>query len=467
MIYSYKWIYFTPCASAYISRKEGGDPMAGNVMSVACNQLNAIYGISMGTSNKYDLHKKSELRSTYYNILKSNKESPLYKIKGGSNVRKFAIDIKEQAHTIKNVVASMSENGAGIESAFTKRIATSNDPDVVTAEYIGNDGDVLTSDSSGFHLEVRQLATPQINTGHFLRRAGHDFKPGSYGFDLNTNTASYEFQFNVNDDDTNEEVLNKLRKLINNANIGLQAELLSDPQGTEKALQVESRQTGLKDGESVLFEIISHSDKGSKDAMHLLGIDEVSSPAENSSFLLNGTEHSSYSNTFTVNNMFSVTLNGVSLPGQAATIGFKPSTDAVADDIERLANAYNGIVNTANRYADAQESNGTLLGDVSKLARRFSSDFSVIGLTIEEDSSLSIDREALTDAITGSDVAHTFDVLNKFRDALDHKADQASIDPMNYVSKIMVAYKHPDPNKNFAAPYISSMYAGMIVDRIC
>ena len=36
--------------------------MASNVMSVAYNQMNAMYGISMGTSNKYDAHKKSELR---------------------------------------------------------------------------------------------------------------------------------------------------------------------------------------------------------------------------------------------------------------------------------------------------------------------------------------------------------------------------------------------------------------------
>ena len=441
--------------------------MASNVMSVAYNQLNAMYGISMGTSNKYDSHKKSELRSTYNSIVKSNKESPLYKIKGGANVQKFAIDIKEQAHTIKNVVASLSENGEGIESAFEKRIATSNDPDVVTAEYVGSDDSVITPQNAGFSLEVQQLATPQVNTGHFLRRAGHDFKTGSYSFDLNTNTTSYEFQFNVNEDDTNEEVLNKLRKLINNANIGLQAELISDERGTSKALQIESRQTGLSDGEDYLFQIAAHDNRGSQDAMKLLGIDTISSPAENSSFLLNGTRHSSYSNTFTVNNMFSVTLNGVSQPGQTALVGFKPSADAVADNIERLVAAYNGIVNTANQYADAQESSGNLLRDVSKIVNRFADDFSEIGLNVEEDSSLSIDREALTDAISTGDISHTFDVLNKFRDALGRKADQASIDPMNYVSKVIVAYKHPNPDKNFATPYITSMYSGMMVDRFC
>ena len=441
--------------------------MAGNVMSVAYSQLNAMYGISMGTSNKYDSHKKSELRSTYNSIVKSNKESPLYKISEGANVKRFAIDIKEQAHTIKNVVASLSENGEGIESAFEKRIATSNDPDVVTAEYVGSDDSVISPQNAGFSLEVQQLATPQINTGHFLRRAGHDFKPGSYGFDLNTNTTSYEFQFNVNDDDTNEEVLNKLRKLINNANIGLQAELISDERGTSKALQIESRQTGLSDGESRLFDIIPHGSKGSQDAMKLLGIDTISSPAENSSFLLNGTRHSSYSNTFTVNNMFSVTLNGVSQPGHAVSVGFKPSADAVADNIETLVASYNGIVNTANKYADAQESSGNLLRDVSKIAEQFSTDFSEIGLTVEEDSSLSVDRQTLTDAISNGDVSRTFDVLNKFRDTLGRKADQASINPMNYVSKVIVAYKHPNPDKNFATPYISSMYSGMMVDRFC
>lgn len=441
--------------------------MAANVMSVAYNQLSAMYGISMGTSNKYDSHKRSELRSTYNSIIKSNKESPLYKIRGGENVKRFAIDIKQQAHTIKNVVASLSENGEGIESAFKKRIASSNDPDVVTAEYVGNNDDIVTPQNVGFQLEVRQLATPQINTGHFLRRAGHDFKPGSYSFDLNTNTTSYEFQFNVNDDDTNEEVLNKLRKLINNANIGLQAELVSDSRGTSKALQIESRQTGLSEGEKSLFQIVPSHDKGSLEAMDLLGIDAITSPAENSSFLLNGTRHSSYSNTFTVNNMFSVTLNGVSRPGHAASVGFKPHADAVADNIETLVAAYNGIVNTANRYADTQESSGNLLSDVGKIAKHFSSDFSKIGLTVEKDSSLSIDRKALTDAISNGNMSHTFEVLNKFRDALGRKADQASINPMNYVNKVIVAYKHPNPNKNFAAPYISSMYSGMMLDWFC
>ncbi len=437
--------------------------MAGTALNVAYDQMNMMYGASLGTSSKYDAHKKEDLRSTSDRISKSNRCSPLYKISESKDVKRFAIDIKEQAHMIKNIVASLSENGEGLESAISKKIATSNHPDVVTAEFVGDEASA--SAKGGFKLEVRQLATPQVNTGKFMRRNGHDFKAGSYSFDLNTNTTSYEFQYNVNYDDTNEQVLNKLRKLINNANIGLTADLISDERGNSKALQISSKQTGAGEDEGPLFTIVAGTDSASRSAMERLGIDQISSPAENSSFLLNGNEHSSYSNTFTVNNQFEITLNGVSEPGEPATIGFKPSADAVADNVETLIDAYNSMIDTANRYSDSDSSSGNLLSDVSRIARSFSSNFEAVGLSVNNDSTLSLNRDTLKHAIQTSNASATFDVLNKFRDALGRKADQASIDPMNYVKKIIVAYKNPD--RTFATPYISSLYAGLLMDRNC
>lgn len=438
--------------------------MASNTMSVAYNEMNAMYGIAFGgTSNKYDAHKKSELRATYNSIVKANKDTPLYKIKEGGNAKQFAIDIKEQAHNLKNVVASLSENGEGLESAFDKKIASSSDENVVTAEYVGDDSEAPAQ--AGFKLEVLKLASPQENVGKFLKRNGHDFKEGSYSFDLNTNTTSYEFQFNVNEDDSNEDVLNKLRKLINNANIGLNADLISDDKNLSKALHIESKQTGLSDNEDYLFKVVPGEDEESKKAMETLGIDNVTSAAENSSFILNGANHSSYSNTFTVNNTFSITLNGVSEPGHAASIGFKPSTTAVADNIETLVSAYNGIINTANRYSETQQASAKLLQDISSATLGFKDDFATIGLNIEDDRSITVDHEKLEGAIGSGESEHAFEVLNKFRDALGVKADSASINPMNYVNKVIVEYKNP--GKSFATPYITSIYSGMMVDRFC
>ena len=53
------------------------------------------------TVSRYDSHKKSELRDIYNRMVKTNKESPLYKIKETKNAARFAIDIKESARQIQ------------------------------------------------------------------------------------------------------------------------------------------------------------------------------------------------------------------------------------------------------------------------------------------------------------------------------------------------------------------------------
>ena len=54
-----------------------------------------------------------------------------------------------------------------------------------------------------------------------------DIPVGNYSFDLNTPSASYEFQFSVNDGETNRDILNKLARLINSANLGLKTEIFT------------------------------------------------------------------------------------------------------------------------------------------------------------------------------------------------------------------------------------------------
>ena len=61
------------------------------------------YYISMYANkevSRYDCHKKSDLRKIYHNIVKTNKESPLYKIPNLEDAKKFAIDVKEHAKSI-------------------------------------------------------------------------------------------------------------------------------------------------------------------------------------------------------------------------------------------------------------------------------------------------------------------------------------------------------------------------------
>ena len=406
--------------------------------------------------SRYDAHKKSELRDIYNRIIKINKESPLYKIKDVGNVTKYAIDIKETTKDLQNVISSLED---GIEGVFSKHIAQSSNEDIVTAEYIGKDD----TNTAGFEISVQQLASNQINIGNYLTPNELDVAPGSYSFDLNTNTRSYEFQYNVNETDTNLSILQKLSKLVNTAGIGLSATVNRNETG-QVALHIASKQTGIAENEDFLFQILPSEDNASAKAMNILGIDQIAKEAHSSSFLLNGVAHSSYSNTFTVDKIFDITLHDINAAKDSVQVGFKANVDAIADNVQRLANAYNNIIDLAHAHSESQNS-GKLIRDISGIARMYHNELEAIGINIESDSKLSIDRNLLTDAVSAPDATEAFALLNNFKDDLNERSTNAFIDPMNYVNKLVVAYKNP--GRNFATPYITSIYSGMMLDQYC
>ncbi len=409
--------------------------------------------------SRYDTHKKSQLRDVYNRIIKINKESPLYKIRDAGDVTKYAIDIKETTKSLQNVIASLE---GGVEGVFAKHIAQSSDEDVVSAEYIGNH-DADEPDAKGFEIQVRQLASNQVNLGNYLNTDRLDIDPGTYSFDLNTNTRSYEFQYTVNEDDNNLSVLQKLAKLVNSAGIGLSATVDTNEIG-QVALRVASKQTGIAENEDYLFQIVPSFGAVSARAMNVLGIHHVETEARSSSFLLNGIEHSSYANTFTVDNHFDITLRGTHLGDDFAKIDFKANADAIADNVQKLVTAYNDVIDLAHAHSESRNS-GKLIRDMSSVARNYHNELEAIGINIEEDSHLTIDRNLLTDAVTAEDAEQTFALLNDFKDDLNERSTNAFIDPMNYVNKLVVAYKNP--GRNFATPYITSIYSGMMLDRYC
>ena len=119
----------------------------------------------------------------------------------------------------------------------------------------------------------------------------------------------------------------------------------------------------------------------------------------------------------------------------------------------------------AEGYSGSKQSNEKLQRDMGNVAKSFTSDFRPIGLSVSDSGSISIDRSRLTHSVVSEQADRNIDVLNHFKDAIGRKADEASLDPMNYVSKVLIAYKNP--GKNFVPPYISSVYSGMMIDRTC
>jgi flagellar hook-associated protein 2 len=410
--------------------------------------------------SRYDSHNKNDLRRISNRIIKENKESPLYKIPNMDSAKKYAIDIKEDAKSLLNVVASLSDKYGSFEDSFQKKVAVSSADDKVDVTYIGDGSE--ENKTEVFQIEVQDLAAPQINTGNYLQDDDLAFRPGSYSFDLNTNSAAYEFQYNVSEDETNLDIIKKLARLVNTSNLGITAEIQSDGKGAS-ALTLTSVQTGLSSSEDSLFSIFPSAGNGSVETMDILGIDRVTQQAHNSSFKLNGTPHESLSNTFTINNVFELKLKDVT-GEEGATISFKPNADAIADNIQTLVDAYNNILHMAADKAESSPAaDNRLYRDMASVSRGHQTSLENIGLMVQDDATVSIDRSVLADAVSPDRAADTFETLSRFRDTIGEKAQSVSINPMNYVNKVIVAYKNP--GHNFATPYISSIYSGMMLDN--
>lgn len=418
-------------------------------IDAAYNYFMTTYGDNIGS--RYESHKKSELRDTYNKIVKANKDAPLYKIKNTEDMGQFAIDIKEHANSMSVSVSNLSSAGDSVESILSKRIAASSDSSSVGATFVGAE-DV---EAEEFTIEVNSLATPQVNMGNFLSAEGRNFESGQYSFDLDIKNHSYEFQFNVNPGESNLTVQGKIVRLLNSSDIGLSASLVTNSVG-ENAIQITSKATGLPEGDNTLFNISSTI---SWRELNTLGIDRTIQEPSNSSFMLNGAEHQSMSNTFTVNKMYEISLK--SPTNGPVTIGLMNDTEALTDGVNQLLNSYNGMIDIGLKYTGSHQ-NHSLFNEISSISKGMQSSLDFAGIHIDGAGHLILDAQRLSDVINSEDKAAAFTTLNELKNAISKAASKASINPMAYVDKAVVEYKNP--GKTLSAPYATSAYSGMMMN---
>lgn len=430
--------------------------------------LNTAYNYYLSTYSKYtkgssrfDTHKKSELRNIYNSIVRLNKESPLSIFDSTRDTREFAIDLKENARSLKNTIASLG--GLDGDTLLDKKIAYSSNEDFVTAEYIGKQKGNMGVPS--YTIEVEALASPQVNMGMYLADETSSLPAGTYSFDLNINDLNYEFQFAVHENESNKELQNRLSRLINNADVGLKSEVVTDTNNAS-ALRITSVATGLPDDKKCLFSITDVHTSKKAGAVSYLGIDFTARNASNASFLLNGEQRTSPSNTLTIGRTYEITLNNTrTTEGETATIGLKTDVESLTDNVYALANAYNSFIKDASSYLDKQPKSGRLVSEMKGVVSLYANELDAVGLSLGQNGELEIDEDTLRQSALENDAKENFRSVKDFANALIRKTDQISLDPMHYAISKVVAYKNP--GKNFAPPYITSVYSGMLFNSYC
>lgn len=439
----------------------------GTMSNNSIYNLTNVYNFYMTTyapksSTPYDSHKKSELRSVYNSIVKMNKDAPLYILDTSKDSQRFAISMKENARELRNTIASLG----GLDEAelLNKKVAYSSNENIARADFIGTfkENEELPS----YDIEVNRLATQQVNTGKYLPDDEPvALAPDTYSFDIGIDGLNYEFQFSIKPGETNRDVEDRLARLITNANIGMKAQVVPGEQNTSY-LRLESNATGSKGNDPYIYRISDHRTSKTAGTVDYFGLDHVATMPGNASYAVNGEEYSSATNRFTLDRIYDIELTGVSSEeGETASIGLKTDVESLTENINTLVGGFNSFLRAVSEYTDNQPKSNRLFNEMSSVARVFAHELTSVGLNLNLDGTLEIDTETLKKTAMGDDAADAFSPLKSFTNAVLRKSNQVSLNPMNYVNNIIVAYKNP--GKNFASPYITSAYSGMMFNSYC
>lgn len=483
--------------------------MANSIMNTVYNQYLTTYAPKKNVT-RYDAHKRSELRSIYNSMAKVNKDAPLYLLESTAESRQYMVDLKENSRELHNTI--LASLGNTQEKDFHTKAAYSSNENIATAKYIQHDdaqtaflsGSILpssisleddlntsadsadssdlntaansanASDSSiasettpSFQIEVQSLATPQTNLGIYLKSDEEvALDNGSYSFDLTVNGQGYEFQYAVQEDDTNIDLQNRIARLINNSKVGLNATVLEDEAGNS-SLQVASNMTGYRLGQTEqTFSITDDTTSKLSGTVSYLGLDYMATPASNAHFTVNGEEGFSSSNKFLLENEFEITLTGISSSaGESTTIGTKPDTQAVTQNITNLIQGYNQFIQSMDSYQVSQSKSRNLSQEMVDIADYYKEDMTSLGITMNEEGQLSVDSDTLNDRVAEGSAKDLYQSVQNFSKSLLRKSDQVSLNPVSYLNKTVVAYKNPGHSQQ--SPYVVSAYAGLLFNSYC
>ncbi len=428
--------------------------------------LNTVYNhylttyAPQGTNSKYDTHKKSELRGVYNSIVKMNKESPLFLIDNSQDTKEFAVTLKESARSLRNTISSLSmENN---ESMLSKKTVSTSNNNLVEANFIGEIDD--NTEATDIELQIDRLATSQTNEGKYLPADELALPPDTYSFDIRSRDIDYEFQFNINEGDTNRDIEEKLSRLITRSNIGVKASTVTTEDGLI-ALKLTSDDTGRKANSDLQFIVSDDKTSKRKGAVDYFGLDQISEYPQDAKFRVDGEAQTSPNNNFVIGKNYDVTLKGITEGEETVSIGLKTDVESLTDNISHLIMGYNEFIQNTAKFLDSQPNSKALVREMNSISRGLGHELESIGLSLNEDGQISLDKNLVKQTAEEEDALERFENVRTFANNLLTKANDVSLNPMQYVQKTVVAYKNP--GHNFASPYITSNYSGMMFSSYC
>lgn len=408
-------------------------------------------------SSKYDTHDYHKLKKIYSDIQWKNRFAPALLNDPEAKDVSAAIALKEQACEFRHTLSSLQQNESG--NMFVQQNPFSTNPELVSVTRKGkNDSD--TTDS--LTLQILAFASPQKNIGKYLQSEDEiAFPSGSYSFELYIKKKHYELQFGIPENATNLQIQEKIQKLINKSNLGIEASIIKDSDSPGfTALQLSSDATGIPYQGDLHFEIADNPAKPEKEIVKYLGLNEEILPPTNAECIIDGKNVSSYCNDLSINN-YKITLHPENADQfdftEPIQIGMSPNVESMKQNIDIFMQGFNRFVNDSTTTTSGTSDRFQHM--LKKLTHIYQNELSKCGIAVSDEKLLDYAPDAPRIDDTLADL-NTINGLQDFGNAVLKQMDDVTLDPMEYVNKSICFYR--DPSTPFINPYTTSIYTGML-----
>ena len=134
--------------------------------------------------------------------------------------------------------------------------------------------------------------------------------------------------------------------------------------------------------------------------------------------------------------------------------------ESLISNVESLVEGYNRFITNATQYSETYGLSNKFRNEMRGIQNEYRNELDAIGLTFMDTGELEIDEKYLRAAAFEGDHKDTLRPITDFTSEILLEAKKISLNPMDYTNRIVVEYKNP--GHNFANPYITSMYSGMM-----
>jgi flagellar hook-associated protein 2 len=407
----------------------------------------------------YPAHKRSELKRIYNNIVDLSRRSPFYKINLSKDNQDYTFGIKETAIELKTKLSVMEDPDA---SGFASQSILVSDESVLSAKLLKGDTEGLPENIT---FQVTSLASVQINAGKELLLVSKGLPSGEYEFNAKIMDQNYTLKYVHENRVENSEALRKMTEFINMAIPGVNATEERGNTADYGKIVIISEQSG-KSGEPA-FEFSDMDDHYGMGVVEYFGLNRVEKPSSTSEFMINDISRKTSTNTFNLEGKLRITLNGTS--EEPVSLKIVPDSEKILFSLEGVLKTYNRLVRIAqNRTQDFKEHfrASKLISEMKGLEKIYSEELEACGIISDENGYLTINDSLAVQAAIDGGMESLFTRENGFIARLKDKAEQITINPMEYLEKTIVTYPNREM-KTFSNPYVTSMYSGLFFSSYC